>query len=159
MTQDQLRDQLVASFKNRALVYHLLFEEMSAEFGEAKATEVMKRAIKKRGLQNGAKYARFAPGDLAGLKSAFVGGSPADGTLFEPEVENQTDDALDVKFHRCPLKEAWLEAGLPEEKVAKLCEIAAEVDYGTFESAGFAFRADTYKPGGDGCCHLHIRRK
>ena len=28
---------------------------------------------------------------------------------------------------------------------------------GTFEAAGFAFSADTWQPGRDGCCHLHVR--
>lgn len=65
--------------------------------------------------------------------------------------------ALDIKFHGCPRKEAWLEAGFPEEKVATLCRIAARVDNGAFESAGFRFHADAYLPGGDGCCRLHIR--
>ena len=41
--------------------------------------------------------------------------------------------------------------------MATLCRIAAKVDDGTFESAGFRFSADTWKPGGDGCCCLHIR--
>ena len=66
-------------------------------------------------------------------------------------------EGLDIKFHRCPLKQAWLDAGLPEEEVATLCRIAAQVDNGMFEAAGFRFHADTYQPGGEGCCFLHIR--
>jgi ABC-2 type transport system ATP-binding protein len=38
-----------------------------------------------------------------------------------------------------------------------LCRIAARVDNGTFESAGFEFHGDTWQPGGDGCCVLHFR--
>lgn len=159
MNEEKLTEQLLSSFKNRAMVYYLFFEELSQEIGEERATEVMKRAIRKRGEQNGAKYRRFAPNDFKGLREAFVGGSPADGALFKPEVLHQDETRLDVKFHGCPLKEAWLEAGLPEEKVAQLCSIAAVVDTGTFESAGFKFSADTYQPGGDGCCHLHIQKR
>ena len=44
-----------------------------------------------------------------------------------------------------------------EKEVAKLCRIAATVDNGTFEGAGFKFHADTWEPGREGCCHLHIR--
>jgi hypothetical protein len=43
------------------------------------------------------------------------------------------------------------------EKVAKLCSIAGVVDNGTFEAAGFAFHADTWRAGDEGCCFLHIR--
>jgi hypothetical protein len=38
-----------------------------------------------------------------------------------------------------------------------MCSMAAVVDNGTFEGAGFEFSADTYHEGEDGCCHLYIR--
>ena len=53
--------------------------------------------------------------------------------------------------------DAWHEAGVPEADIATLCRIAGRVDNGTFEAAGFEFSADTWRPGVDGCCHLHIR--
>jgi hypothetical protein len=43
------------------------------------------------------------------------------------------------------------------EKIATLCRIAGVVDDGTFEAAGFNFSADTWRPGEEGCCFLHIR--
>ena len=77
--------------------------------------------------------------------------------MFAPEVVRCDAEGLDVKFHRCPLKQAWLGAGLTEEETAALCRIAARVDSGLFEAAGFRFHADTYQPGTEGCCFLHIR--
>ncbi len=155
--EDTLREQLHDSFKNRAMIYALLYDELSEELGPERAEAVLGRAIYRRGQQKGAKYAAFAPGNLAGLREAFLGRNPDEGRMFRPEVLREDAQALDIKFHGCPLKEAWLEAGFPEEKVATLCRIAAKVDNGTFESAGFQFHADTYQPGGDGCCCLHIR--
>ena len=38
--------------------------------------------------------------------------------------------ALDIKFHACPLKDAWLAAGLGPDEVATLCRIASRVDFG-----------------------------
>lgn len=157
MSEQALREQLYESFKNRALLYHLIFDELRRELGAERAEELMKRAIYRRGRQKGAKYARFAPGDLEGLREAFVGGIPDDGGMFQPEVLRCDAEALDVKFHGCPLRDAWLEAGLEDEEVATMCRIAARVDNGTFESAGFQFSADTWQPGGEGCCYLHIR--
>jgi hypothetical protein len=157
MSEEVLRKQLVESFKNRAILYYLIFDEMRSEVGAEKAEQIMTRAIYRRGVQKGEKYAPFAPDNLAGLRDAFVGGSPADGALFQPEVLRCEPDGLDVKFHGCPLRDAWLESGLPDEEVATLCRIAARVDNGTFESAGFDFSADTWQPGGEGCCYLHIR--
>ncbi len=117
----------------------------------------MKRAIYRRGTEVGAKYAQYAPADLAGLCEAFAVGSESHRWLFEPEVERCDAEGLDVKHRRCPLKEAWQEMGLSGDEVALMCEIAAVVDNGTFAAAGFRFSAETWKPGGDGCCHLHIR--
>jgi hypothetical protein len=38
-----------------------------------------------------------------------------------------------------------------------MCEIAASVDLGTFEGAGFVFSAETWTPGQQGCCLLKIK--
>lgn len=158
MSEEQLRRQLYDSYKNRAILYYRIFDELRGELGEEKATELLGRAIYKRGDEIGRKkYASFGPNDLLGLKEAFVGGIPDDGRMFSPEVLRCDAEALDIKFHRCPLKEAWLEAGLPEDEVAAICRIAAVIDNRTFEAAGFRFSAETFQPGGDGCCYLHIR--
>lgn len=157
MSEEKLREQLYDSFKNRAILYYLIFDEMRQELGAEKAEEIMKRAVYKRGEEKGLRFAEFGPGNLEGLKQAFLGGIPDDGHMFEPEIIRNEPQALDIKFHRCPLREAWVEAGLPEDDVATLCRIAARIDNGTFEAAGFGFHADTWKPGGEGCCYLHIR--
>jgi hypothetical protein len=157
VSEEQLRRQLYDSFANRAHVYRLLLGELRAELGEVKAAELLGRAVYRRGAEQAAKYAPFAPADLAGLREAFLGGLPDGGAMFAPEVVRCDREGLDVKFHRCPLKQAWLDAGLPEAEVAALCRVAAEVDRGLFEAAGFRFQADTYRPGGEGCCCLHVR--
>jgi len=159
MSEDALRRQLYDSFRNRAIIYHLIFEELRAELGDEKAEALLARAIYRRGRQKGeAKLARFGPDDLAGLKETFLGGIPDDGRMFGPEVIRDDPEALDIKFHNCPLRDAWQELGLPEEEVAHLCRIAARVDNGLFEGAGFEFTSETYEPNGDRCCFLHIRK-
>jgi hypothetical protein len=157
MSEATLREQLYESFRNRALLYYLIFDEMRRELGAETAEEIMKRAIYRRGAQKGLRYAQFAPHDLEGLRESFLSNSADEGRMFEPEVVHSDPQALDIKFHRCPLREAWMEAGLPESEVATLCRIAARIDDGTFEAAGFRFHADTWQPGGEGCCYLHIR--
>ncbi len=157
MSEERLRTQLYDSFKNRAILYYLIFDELCGEVGAERAEEIMKRAIYRRGQQKGEKYAAYAPDDLAGLKEAFVGGIPDGGAMFGPEVLRCDAGALDIKFHNCPLRDAWMEMGLAGEKVATMCRIAARIDNGAFEAAGFKFSADTWQPGGEGCCHLHIR--
>jgi hypothetical protein len=157
MSEEKLRRQLYDAFANRARIYHLLFCELRSELGADRAAELMGRAIYQRGAQLGARYAAFAPRDLERLKQAFLANVSDDGAMFAPEVVRCDGEGLDIKLHRCPLKEAWLDAGLAPEEVATLCRIAARVDSGLFEAAGFRFHADTYQPGGEGCCFLHVR--
>jgi hypothetical protein len=158
MSEENLRRQLYDSFKNRAMIYYLIYDELRGACGEAQAEEVLGQAIYRRGEEKGREnYSRFAPRDLAGLLQAFLGGIPDEGRMFRPEILKSDAAGVDVKFHACPLREAWQEAGLPDEEIATLCRIAARIDNGTFEAAGFQFHADTWQPGGEGCCCLHIR--
>ena len=157
MSEEQLRKELVAALKNRAILYYLIFDELRGELGEERAATIMKRAVYRRGRQKGEKYARFAPADFAGLRDAFVGGIPDDGRLFDPQVKRCDADGLDVHLERCPLKDAWDELGLDDRDKALMCEIAGVIDQGTFEGAGFAFEPNTWQPGRTGCCHLEIR--
>jgi hypothetical protein len=154
---ERLRRDLYAAFKNRALMYWHVFDELRKALGEPQATALMARAIEARGREIGRQFSRYGPADLAGLRDAFVGGVPDDGRMFAPRVDRCDATALDITLQRCPLKEAWQEAGVADADIAALCRIAGRVDNGTFEAAGFEFSADTWQPGRDGCCHLHVR--
>lgn len=157
MSEQQLREQLYASFRHRAMLYYLIFDELRQAVGQPQAEEILRRAIRRRGEQIGQQFAAFAPGDLPGLRDAFLKAIPDDGHMFSAHVECCEDQRLDITLHTCPLRDAWQQAGLDEQEVATLCSIAAAIDEGTFEGAGFAFHAETWQPGCTGCCHLHIR--
>ena len=158
MSEEQLRRELADSFQNRAIIYYLIFDEMRRQFGAEQAEAVMGRAIYRRGAQKGLeKYGRYAPGDLEGVKRTFLAGSADGGRMFQPEVIHQDAAALDIRQHKCPLQATWQEMGLPDDEVATLCRIASRIDFGTFESAGFGFALDSWQPGREGCCCLHIR--
>jgi len=159
MSNDNLRNELRASFKNRAILYYLIFDELRKEVGEQKATEILKRAIYRRGEQIGQQFGQFAPDNLDGLKDAFLEIIPDEGRMFDPHVVKCDAGSLEVHLESCPLKEAWEELGLDEKDRTVMCEIAGEIDKGTFEAAGFSFEPDTWQPGRTGCCHLNIRPK
>lgn len=134
---ERSRAETRAAFHNRALMYAAIFEELSAEMGEERATELMKRAIHRRGIEVGRKYRPAAEaGDLDEVGRIFCEGSPCGGTLFEPGVQERSEGAIVLRMTACPLLDAWREAGLDEARRDLLCEIAAAVDEGTFEGAG-----------------------
>ena len=159
MSKDHLRNELQASFKNRAILYYLIFDELRQEFGEQQAIAVLKRAIYRRGQHVGQQFREFAPKDLTGLKNAFLDIIPDEGRLFDPHVVHCDTTSLVIHLNSCPLKDAWEELELDDHDQAVMCEIAGEIDKGTFEAAGFSFEPDTWQPGRSGCCHLHIRPK
>ena len=157
MSEQVLREQLYGAYKNRGMMYYHIFQELRKEVGDARAEEIIKRGIYNRGLEIGKKYEKFGPTDLEGLKDAFLAGSADQGKMFQPEVLRCDAEGLDIQMRSCPLKQGYEEAGLSDEEIARMCDIAAVVDYGTFEGAGFRFYTDTWKPGEEGCCRLHIR--
>lgn len=156
---EDLRAQLKAALKSRAMVYSAVHDEIAQDYGEAKAEEILKRAIYKRGAAICGKFKAYAPADFSGLRDGFLDFVPDHGKLFAPEVVRCDQDGLDIKFHACPLKEAWEDAQFSPKRIETLCRIAGFVDNGTFEQAGFTLQSDTWKPGEEGCCFLHIRRK
>ncbi|MHB0960125.1 MAG: L-2-amino-thiazoline-4-carboxylic acid hydrolase [Pirellulaceae bacterium] len=156
MTEQELRKQLYASYKHRAMLYYLIFDELRQAMDESQAIEVMQRAIRRRGEVLGQQFASFAPGDLAGLSQAFLAAIPDEGRMFSAQVEHCDEERLDIILQTCPLKDAWQEAGLDDRETAIMCRIAAAIDEGTFEGAGFSFSAETWERGRGGCCHLHI---
>ena len=152
------RRDLIAQLKNRALIYMEIYNVLSAEVGESRAETLLSEAIFQRGLSAGKALTKHAPDDLEGLKNSFLDGVPGGADLFAPQVERCDRDHLEMQLQGCPLKDAWREAGLPEEKIATLCRIAGAVDQGLFRGAGFKVENRTWTPGAKGCCHLSIQR-
>ena len=155
---DNDRRDLVAQMKNRALIYKETYDVLAEELGEAKAEALLTRAIYRRGEAMGKTFAKYAPADLEGLRQAFLGSVPGGKDIFQPEVLKQEAEKLEIQLHGCPLKDAWRETGLSEDKVATLCRIAGAVDKGLFEGAGFRIENRTWTPGAKGCCFLRILR-
>jgi len=152
------RRDLVGQIKNRALVYMEIYDVLSAEVGAARAETLLAEAIFQRGFSAGKALAKHAPDDLEGLKNSFLEAVPGGADLFAPQVLRCDRDHLDVQLHSCPLKDAWREAGLPDDKIATLCRIAGAVDQGLFRGAGFKIENRTWTPGAEGCCFLSIKR-
>lgn len=157
MSETMMRDHMINAIKSRALFYYAFYKEFSAELGPEKTAEIMKRAIYKRGVEIGKQFRQYGPNDMEGLKAAFLAHMPDPQATFSPELERCDGGGLDILLSTCPLKHAWQDAGLSDEEIEIMTDIAGIVDKGTFEGAGFAFEPDTWKRGRRGCCHLQIR--
>ena len=157
MSEQTLREELLDAFKNRAILYYLIYDEIRKECGAEQAEAVLSRAIYRRGAEKGQQaFAHYGPRDLQGLKQAFLSSYADGGSLFQPEVVRDEPQGLNIRHRRCPLKEAWEQYGLSDEDLATMCRIASQVDNGTFEAAGFRIEVDSWQPGQEGCCRLCI---
>jgi len=128
---------LVNELKNRAKIYVHIYRELAMELGRAKAVEILKRALYARGREKGAQLAaRIGKPDLHELAIAFVEGN-ADMDAFGHEIVQEHSDYVLLRLNRCPLVDAWKEAGLTADEQKDLCDIAYQVDFGKFETAGY----------------------
>jgi hypothetical protein len=157
---ETLSRELDAAFRNRADLYRLLLDELTAELGAQKAEAVMARAIERRGQEvAAAAFAGFGPNDARAVGEAFLAVSPDGGRMYPADVERGAG-RIAFKVRRCPLKDAWVEAGVGDEKLATLCRIAGAFDRGLFEATGVRFDNVTWTPGhGPGCCHIVLTNR
>jgi hypothetical protein len=128
---------LVNELQNRAKIYVHVYRELSNAVGREKAAEIMKRAIYARGKEKGELLAaRLGKPDLHKMAQAFMEGK-ADMDAFGHEIVREQSDLILLRLNRCPLAEAWKDAGLSSEEQKALCDIAYQVDFGKFEAAGY----------------------
>lgn len=152
----ELLDELRAAHADRAVLYYLALDELRRTCGDDEAMRVLNTVIYRLGQRMAPAVACFAPGRMRELGAYHVVHSAAGGRLFNPTVRRLDDGGFEVHNATCPLKDAWQSMGLADAEVAALCKLAAAVDYGKFEAAGFRFDCETWKPGASGCCTLKV---
>jgi hypothetical protein len=152
---EKLARELDAAFRNRADLYRLMLDELTRDLGAEQAEALLTRAIEKRGREvAAAAFTGFGPNDARRIGEAFLAVSPDDGRMYPTEVE-RGDTHIAFRVKRCPLKDAWVEAGVDDATLSTLCRIAGAFDRGLFEATGIRFENVTWTPGhGSGCCHI-----
>jgi hypothetical protein len=153
---ESLRRDVFSATVNRGLVYTALLGEMRKQLGVARANEIFKRAI----YDHGVKMSNFLepPSSIEEFKEWLLDFLPDGGAMHEPEVLRCDEEGLDVKLHRCPLKEGWRLLNLSEDEVADMCRHADSFDHGFFGSI-FEYSMDLWTEHADDSCILHFRPK
>ncbi len=147
---------LINELQNRAKIYVHIYRELSMEIGAERATEILKRALYNRGKEKGVQLAgKIGKPDLHKLAAAFMEGQ-ADMDAFGHEVAQEQPCCLVLRLNHCPLVDAWKEAGLSSEEQKRLCDIAYQVDFGKFETAGYKLVFDCRAADGCRSCDLRI---
>ena len=78
--------------------------------------------------------------------------TPVGIKTFEMKIETKTEDALEIRFHYCPLVSGWLKAGIPVDDIPTLCDIAMDGDRNIAKTVGVVFSlGKTIAAGNDVC--------
>lgn len=156
---ETLRRELEEAFGNRAHLYRLMLDELTAELGPERAEAVMARMLERRGREVAALLFDGLEGEAAAIGRRFLSVSPDGGRMY-PNEAHFSDEQCEIRVHRCPLKDAWQKHGLSDATVATLCRLAGAFDRGLFEAAGVEFANRTWTPErGGGCCWITLKTR
>ncbi len=148
---------LKEEIKNRARIYVHIYRELSAELGQDQAAEILKKALYARGQEKGRQLAsKLGKPDPIKLAASFMEGKDEMDAFGHEIAEKRADHAV-LRLNRCPLVEAWNEAGVSPEEIRRMCDIACRVDFGKFEAAGYKLSFDCRIADGCRSCDLRVK--
>jgi hypothetical protein len=83
--------------------------------------------------------------------------SPGGGRLFPHRVSRGGDGTVEIAVTRCPMQDAWRDAGIAEGDIATLLPHRRAVRPRLASAPrGCALAAETWRPGREGCCRLRL---
>jgi hypothetical protein len=150
-TQEELTEAFRSAIEDRAKWFYLLAKHTPEGFDEIAAKAITEFGIDKGHALGECKSAKdFANGILTG--------HPREAFAMEP-IKIDEEQSV-IKFHYCPLVEAWKKAGCSAEEVAHLCDLACNGDFGmasVFPELKLEFKQLLAK--GEDCCEMVITKK
>ena len=158
MKQGNQRSMRYSAVEDRGRIYLHIFRELKKRYGEDDAVSVMNSASNAHGVEVGKSLQHLAPNNIAGMVEEYFKG-PDGGATFNPEIEELSEDQLQVHVKTCPLKDGWLDYGCSDDEVCTLLKCATGFDKGVYETAGFDYDLEVWQPGREGCCRTRIRAK
>lgn len=149
MSADSTTQAVRSAIEDRAMYLYLLFKEMQAASGD-EAEARAKRAIFRYGqLKAQAMEPMESPVDFVRHQIR-----PGRQEIFAKEVVEETPARSEIRFHYCPLVQAWKRLGATSEELGLLCDIAMQGDLGMVSNAPFKLRIAASIAKGDACCRL-----
>lgn len=154
MTHDSTTEAVRSAIEDRATYLYLLLKEMQAANGAA-AEGMARRAIFKYGqLKAQAMAPMESPLDFVQHQMR-----PGRQEIFDKEVAEASTERAEIRFHYCPLVQAWKRLGATAEELGQLCDIAMQGDFGMVSGAPFELRIAGSIAKGDACCRLILEAR
>lgn len=145
------------AIEHRATWMGLSYE--AAKESNIDAEQVLRSAISKTGSLHGKGFKKKLPETIKLDEFADVFLTPVGIDTFEMEFETKNNDALEIKFHYCPLVSGWLKAGIPVEDIPLLCDIAMDGDRNIASAVGVNFSLGKTIAAGDDVCEVNFYKK
>jgi len=150
---DELTQAVRSAIEDRAAYLYLLLQEMRAANGAQAAVEMARRAVFRYGQLKG----RALPPMLSPVDFIRHQMRPGRQAIFEKEVVEECPERCELRFHYCPLVQAWQRLGASEEELAQLCDIAMAGDHGMVSETPFELQVAGSLAKGDSCCRLILQ--
>lgn len=147
---DELTEAVRSAIEDRATYLYLLFKEMEAANGTAAALDMARRAI----FRYGQIKAQAMPPMSSPVDFVHHQMRPGRAAVFAKEAVTIRPERSELRFHYCPLVQAWRRLGATPEELAMLCDVAMEGDHGMVSEAPFALQVASTIAKGDACCRL-----
>lgn len=155
MSIDTTTQAVRSAIEDRAAYLYLLLKEMRAANGDAAAAEMAGRAVLKYGQMKGQALPPMqSPVDFVRHQMR-----PGHREIFDKEVFEETPERSEIRFHYCPLVQAWKRLGATGEELGLLCDIAMQGDFGMVSRSPFTLRIAGSIAKGDECCRLVLEAK
>jgi hypothetical protein len=139
---------------DRASYLYFLYKELK-DSGVENVEEIAKRAIFKFGQ---AKVGWIGKMEVPHDFVEFVGASPT-REVIGLEVPVDTAERAEVRFTFCPLVDKWQKLGATPEELSTLCDIAMQVDEGTFSGTNIHMELPKSLARGEPYCQMILTLK
>jgi hypothetical protein len=157
-----ITDNEAANTNRNAIEHRATWMGLSYEVAKESGIDIekiLRSVVGKTGCLHGAavKSRVHEPIKLNEFCDAFL--TPVATTTFEMEFKTKTEDSLEIRFHYCPLVSGWLKAGIPDQDIPKLCDIAMDGDRNIASTVGLGFSLGRTIAAGDLVCEVNFFRK
>jgi len=151
---DNATQAVRSAIEDRALYLYLLLKEMQACLGD-EAVPAAKRAIFRYGQIKAQAAERMeSPADFIRHQMR-----PGRAEIFDKQVIETTPERGEIRFHYCPLVQAWKRLGATPAELSQLCDIAMQGDFGMVSGAPFTLHIAASIARGDEYCRLILEAK
>jgi hypothetical protein len=154
MSVDKTTEAVRAAIEDRATYLYLLLQEMRQANVDGRVA-MAKRAIYRYGQIKAQTMERQdSPVDFVQHQMR-----PGRQEIFAKEAVELTPERSEVRFHYCPLVQAWKRLGATPQELSQLCDIAMQGDFGIVSETPMTLRIASSIARGDACCRLILEKK